>query len=148
MRDGDQDGDSSLEDDDGGDHEIVAPLEEMEPSVNQVHVDAACLENHLIVRLQPYHVHNHYEQHNNNKEDTGLVVSPSFIVPSLVMICAVDWPAPVLCYGAHAHLVIPSSAEDDEGHYSNMCLGVVEATNQVCLLKGRDQDNVEHNQLL
>ena len=142
----------------------VTTVDQVEPIVEQVHVDAACLENQAVVRLQPYHIHNHYytQQQQQRQQDqdelqdpelyndlvhTGGMVGTPSVIPTPIVLRSVSWSVPVLCYGAYVKLEYhPEPTADDatttlsstsffaDPSPPTMAIGVVEATHQVCLM--------------
>jgi len=109
----------------------VKTLEDVEPEVDQVPIDAACLEAGSMVRLQPYHIHNPLQQQEAIDDDPSS--SSSSTMPSKLKICAWDWQSSILCYGQHVRL-----QQEEEASEHCECLGVVEATNQIRLFKVKD----------
>ena len=125
---------------------LLQTVEDVEPEVDQLHMDAACLKTESVVRLQPYHVHNGYSQQCN-----GGMTEPSAAVPEQLTLHAISSSAPVLCYGAivrlHATTTSASSSSTNNSNNNKeedkiSCVGVVEATNQVCVLKKKKDKKV------
>ena len=128
---------------------VANTVEEVEPQVDELAVDAACLKDGWIVRLQPYSINNHFctkEQNFPSSQDDSDASEETFVVPTSMELRLVDGSFPYLCYGSRIQLYA-SSSKLDEDHHTRKCIGVMESTNQVRLVAGKE-DDLKNNESL